>query len=157
VTELTDSDLIDVYLARETLEAAAVRQVMRSHRLDALCRVLTGIVKQMEKAGARSDWQRMMELDFDFHRELVAAAGSPRLSRMYATVQAEARLCLHLLIGGYRGSAALVDEHQILLDSLRTGDPEATVDELRRHFGDPVSLLERAKSRREKQRASDAA
>jgi hypothetical protein len=61
------------------------------------------------------------------------------------TVQAETRLCLHRLMGGYRSSQDLADEHFKLAEMFGTSSLEAILRELDRHFGDPVAILRRTR------------
>jgi DNA-binding GntR family transcriptional regulator len=157
VPELTDEDLADIYYVREAIEGAAIRRVMRSKKLAELHRTLISVVKLMDKAVAREDWMRVAELDMEFHREIVSAADSFRLSRMYATVQAETKLCLHMLMGGYRGSKALIEEHQLLAKLISAGNVEAALTELTRHFGNPMEILRKARLTRGEQPPSEKA
>jgi DNA-binding GntR family transcriptional regulator len=154
VPELTDSDLVDIYYVRQAIEGAAIQRIMAQGQLGEIRRSLVQIVKQMERAIGRQNWTQVAELDMTYHREIVQAAKSARLSRMYATVQAETKLCLHMLMGGYRGSKALVEEHQLLADLIAGGDVRTTLQELARHFGDPILILRRANAVRQ---ASEAA
>ena len=107
---------------------------------------LTAIAEGMDNAMRAGDWAAGGELDFAFHRALVDAAGSERLSRTYATVQAETRLCLHRLMGGYRRSEALAIEHRRLARMLAEAPLEEVLAELQRHFGDPAETLRKARA-----------
>ena len=149
VVELTESDLADVYLARQAIEGAALRRI--AARGDAgeppergrLTGRLAAETARMDEAVRAGDWGEVAESDLAFHRALVDAAASPRLSRMFDTVQAETRLCLHLLMPGYRSSAELADEHRRLA-ALATGDDlDASVAEIGRHLADPIRYLRR--------------
>ena len=143
VAELTEADLADVYLAREAIEGAAVKCVLARPDRAAVRTRLDAEADRMDQAAATADWTGVADADLAFHAALVAAAGSPRLSRMYGTVQAETRLCLHLLMAGYRSSAGLGAEHRRLA-ALATGDDDAAaVAELARHLSDPVRYLRR--------------
>ena len=144
VPELTDTDLSDIYFVREAIEGAAVKRIMaRADRGD-IHRLLLNIVRRMETAIAAGSWTQVAETDMEYHRELVEAAGSFRLSRMYTTTQAETKLCMHMLMGGYRGSKALVEEHERLAALIAGDDVSATLRELSRHFGDPILILRKA-------------
>ncbi|MGK9168396.1 GntR family transcriptional regulator [Inquilinus limosus] len=149
VPELSEEDLQDIYFVRRSLELAALRRVMGLPGRAALAKRLKAIARQMEAAVRRGDWPRTAELDLEFHREMVDAAGSHRLSRGYATLQAETMLCLHKLMGGYRGNKALIEEHQLLADLVGGEDAEAALKELDRHFGDPVRTLHKANAVRQ--------
>jgi DNA-binding GntR family transcriptional regulator len=84
------------------------------------------------------------ELDFTFHRVLVDAAGSERLSRTCATVQAETRMCLHRLMGGYRNSEALAEAHYQLAALVGDAGLEENLIALTAHFGDPIPISRKA-------------
>lgn len=148
VPELTDADLTDIYFVRRALEIAALGRVMAGPDSADLARRLGAITDLMAAALAAENDRGFAELDLDYHQAIVEAADSPRLSKTYATIQAETRLCLHLIMGGYRGSAALVEEHRMLAGLIAGGDAEAAIDELGRHFGDPVGNLKKAKAKR---------
>lgn len=148
VPDLTEADLLDVFFVRATLEAAAVRRIVAGDRRSAVAAALTAIAERMDRAMKAGDWSTGGELDFAFHRALVDAAGSDRLSRTYATVQAETRLCLHRLMGGYRRSEALADEHLRLARLLAAAPVEEVLAELQRHFGDPAENLRKARALR---------
>ncbi len=157
VPELNDRDLSDIFFVREAIEGSAIRRVMRSEALPEVGLTLKRLVVRMDEAARAEDWPLVADLDMEFHRELVNAAGSSRLSRMYATVQAETRLCLLMLRGGYRGSAALVEEHRRLADIIASGDVAAAIEELPKHFGDPVRIMQKANAARERGSSSEAA
>ena len=146
VPDLTEADLHDVFFVRATIETAAVRRVVAGPDREAVSRALSEIAARMDRAMKSGDRATGGELDFAFHRTLVDAAGSERLSRTYATVQAETRLCLHRLMGGYRSSADLADEHHRLADMIADAPAEAVAGELQRHFGDPARILRKARS-----------
>ncbi len=146
VPDLTEDDLLDVFFVRSTLEIAALRRIVAGDRRRAVGDSLSGIADRMDRAMKAGDRPGGGELDFEFHRTLVDAAGSERLSRTYATVQAETRLCLHRLMGGYRSSADLAVEHHRLAGLIADGPPEAAIEELQRHFGDPARILRKARS-----------
>lgn len=144
VTEVDEDDLLDVFFVRETLEAAASRKICSEGRQGAVADSLTAIAERMDKALMNGDTTAGGDLDFEFHRTLVDAAKSERLSRTYATVQAETRLCLHRLMGGYRSSKDLAEEHFRLAETIRSEDTNAILSELRKHFGDPTRHLRKA-------------
>lgn len=146
VPDLTEADLHDVFFVRATIETAAVRRVVAGPDRAAVSQALSEIAARMDRAMKNGDRATGGELDFTFHRTLVDAAASERLSRTYATVQAETRLCLHRLMGGYRSSADLADEHHRLATMIADASVEAVVEELGRHFGDPAQILRKARA-----------
>ena len=146
VPDLTEADLVDVYFVRATLEAAAVRRVVAGDRRAAVAARLTAIAEGMDNAMRAGDWAAGGALHLAFPPALVGGPGGERLSRTYATVQAETRLCLHRLMGGYRRSEALAVEHRRLARMLAEAPLEEVLAELQRHFGDPAETLRKARA-----------
>lgn len=144
VPDLDEADILDVFFVRATLEAAAVRRIVETGDRAATAKALNAVTQRMDRALKAGDQAAGGDLDFAFHRTLVDAAGSERLSRTYATVQAETRLCLHRLMGGYRSSADLAAEHFRLADMIADAAIDAILAEMQRHFGDPAKHLKRA-------------
>lgn len=144
VAEVDEEDLLDVFFVREALEMAAVRKICSEGRQRPVADALTAIAERMDQALKSGNITAGGDLDFDFHRTLVDAAKSDRLSRTYATVQAETRLCLHRLMGGYRSSKDLAEEHFRLAETFRSQDIDAILSELKKHFGDPARHLRKA-------------
>ena len=99
VPVMTDDDIDDVYLAREALETAAVRRIASMGWSAAAFKALDSVVSGMQKAADAGNWQAVANRDLDFHTELVSAAASPRLERMFTTVISETQLCLSALTG----------------------------------------------------------
>ena len=143
VAELTEADLADVFFVREAVEGAALRRVLAAADRSVVERHLMAEVGRMEAAVGEADWAGAAQADFAFHRTLVEAAGSPRLSRLYDTIQAETKLCLHLLMAGYRSSAGMVEEHRNLAVLVGAGPLDDAFTELMRHLGDPIRILRR--------------
>jgi DNA-binding GntR family transcriptional regulator len=143
VPTMSQDDVDDIYLAREALEIAAVRRITATGRSAAAYKTLDRVVRAMHKAEGLGDWPSVASRDLDFHTELVAAAGSPRLERMFRTVISETRLCLGLLTGTYDARDDLVDEHRQITDLIRDEDTEGAVTILKNHFDDAVLTLKR--------------
>ena len=143
VPVMTDEDIDDVYLAREALETAAVRRIVQRGWSASAFKALDPVVRGMRKAADAGNWQTVASRDLDFHTELVSAAASPRLERMFTTVISETRLCLSLLTGDYGGRQDLVEEHRQISELIRDDDTEAAVAVLKKHFDDAVVTLKR--------------
>ena len=88
VPRLAASDLRDIYVAREAIESAAAAVVVAGDTA-ALAAGLRDVVGRMRSAFAADDWLALADLDVAFHRQIVEAALSPRLSRLYASVIGE--------------------------------------------------------------------
>lgn len=141
VITLEPDDVLDVYLARSTIEREASRILIRQSEREPLRR-LEAIVREMAEAAKSGAWSDIAEADLRFHETLVGSAGSPRLARMYATLLVETRLCLAGLRISYPDPRRVVAEHRGLLRALRAGDEAevaARIDEhLERAAGEPI-------------------
>jgi len=140
VPVLTDEDVVDIYLAREALESAAIRTIIDGARSAAACQALDRYVSSMEKAEASGDWEAVGRFDLEFHTALVASTGSQRLQRMFSTVISETRLCLGALTVA-EARDDLVAEHRTISELIRAGDTEQALAMLQRHYDDAVVTL----------------
>jgi DNA-binding GntR family transcriptional regulator len=140
---MSDDDIVDIYLAREALESAAVRRITGTSRAPSAYKALDKIVQGMEAAEKAGDWKSVANRDLDFHTALVAAADSARLERMFTTVISETRLCLSMLTSSEDARDDLVHEHRQISDMIRADDTEGAIAVLTQHFDDAVVTLRR--------------
>lgn len=154
VIEVSEEDVLDVFFVRAALETAALRRIVDHGDRAGTAAALRAIAKRMDKAMKSGNWAAGGDLDFEYHRTLVDAAGSARLSRTYATVQVETRLCLHRLMGGYRSSTDLAVEHLRLASMIADAGIDDIQKELKIHFGDPDLALRRARDAADAGRAT---
>lgn len=126
-------DRLDVYGAREVIEAGAVRQILDSDEpvdLSPLREALHTMRQALANQGAVTD--PVIAADIRFHRELVDLCGSPRLSKAHETLAAETRMLLRHHPA--YPAADYVSDHERLLDALERRDPgtqELVVQHLR--------------------------
>jgi len=142
VPVLTDEDVLDIYLAREALESAAIRSIVANDASAAASEALDRYVTEMENAEAAGDWVAVGNFDLEFHVALVEASGSQRLQRMFSTVISETRLCLGALTSG-DGRGDLVQEHRQICDLMQQGKTDQALAVLGKHFDDAVVTLRR--------------
>ncbi|MCX4908917.1 GntR family transcriptional regulator [Streptomyces sp. NBC_00878] len=133
---LDETDILDIFYAREALEAAAFRRVITSPKPPALLRSLDEAVDAIARAADSGDWSQVGDLDLRFHSLVIEAAGSPRLSRMYDTVISETRLCLNLLTDVDPARLDLIDEHRELARLVAGDDVDAALATLDKHFAE---------------------
>lgn len=140
VPVLTSEDVHDVYVAREALESAAIRSIVARAATNVATESLDRLVDLMAKSEAAGDWASVGNFDLEFHVALVDASGSPRLKRMFSTVISETRLCLGVLTADdARGD--LVQEHRLICDAMKEGEPDKALAVLKKHFDDAVATL----------------
>ena len=141
VTEITSGDVTDIYAARAAIETAGA-DALTAHRDPAIYQKLANLVNQIEDAFSRGDAAGVLEGDRLFHATLVAAAGSPRLSRFHAQLQQEQRLALSLAEHSSRQLGRTADDHRILLGALH-GTPARARAQLAAHLQAGAAELQR--------------
>ncbi|MDU0313089.1 GntR family transcriptional regulator [Phycicoccus sp. M110.8] len=141
VPVLTEEDLKDVYFARAAIERAAMIRIVESGLKAADIAALEQALGQMAAGIRDEDWRAVAAADLRFHEVVVEAAGSPRLSRMYATLLGESRLGINLLLSTIEGRTDYVEEHQQIFQHLVAGDREALIKELEGHLQTGLNTL----------------
>lgn len=134
VPRLAAADLGDIYLARETIEGAALAVVV-SRDPAGLVGELGAIVARMHEAIRDQDDQVLADLDFAFHRGIVDAARSPRLSRIYSTLIGETFAYFNM--GAHHPRRAeVVAQHAEIVRLIAARDLAALRRALARHLTD---------------------
>lgn len=141
VRAVSTADVIDVYRARTAIEVAAVRALLQAgeHPDPAPLREAQQRIRQAAPADvSEAPSPELIAADIDFHRALVALAGSPRLSRAHEPLAAESQMLLnwHPIYSG----PDYVADHQELLDAVQTRDPAAD-EAVRAHLQLTMELI----------------
>jgi DNA-binding GntR family transcriptional regulator len=141
VRSIEIEDVIDVYRARSTIEVAAVMLAMERDLEFDLTEVRNAMrrIREASPPDAReSPSAELIAADIDFHRAMVALAGSPRLSRAHEPLAAESQMLLnwHPV---YQLSDYVAD-HQEVLDAIDAHDPAAG-EVVRRHLQLSADLI----------------
>ena len=141
------ADRLDVYVAREAIEAGAARQILAREPGDMTD--LRAALDELGSAAAGVDHvtDPMIDADIRFHQELVRLAGSPRLIRAHDTLAAETRMLLRHH-PDYEGTT-YVSDHVRLLEAIERRDP-ATPDLVADHLRLSKDLIARSLATKEK-------
>jgi DNA-binding GntR family transcriptional regulator len=134
VTDLSELDVADLYRVRSVLELAALPKV----------RDLDGLAASNDAFAAalrRRDFVEALECDFAFHRALVSALGSDRLTAAHERAQGELRLALLQLDRNYEPPQA--EEHRRVVDALRASDRAGARRALTAHLNSAATRLQR--------------
>lgn len=116
---LTAEDITDVFRIRALLEHEAMRDVAsRAYCPPDAVAALAALESLSDDAG----WHEVVEYDRAFHRALIDAAGSVRISRTYAATEAEIVFCLVQLRPHYDRPVEVAREHRELLEPVAAGD-----------------------------------
>ncbi len=120
VTDLTAEDVADLFRLRLVLEQAGLAALDD----EGIAR-LRASTDAFGDALARGDAVEALEHDFEFHRIVVAALRSDRLSAAHERAQRELRIALLQLDRDYEPPQ--VDEHRAIVDALPNGDAAAAL------------------------------
>ena len=112
VTDLSVEDVADLFRLRLVLEQAGLAALTETDELE---RATDAFAAALE----RGDGVEALEEDFRFHRALVAALGSDRLSAAHERAQGELRLVLFQLDRDYEPPQ--VEEHRAIVAALEAG------------------------------------
>lgn len=120
VTDLSAADIADLFKLRLVLEEAGLGAL----DADGIER-LRASTDAFGAALADGDAVQALEHDFEFHRIIVAALGSSRLSATHERAQRELRIALLELDRDYEPPQ--VDEHRAIVDALPGGNAAAAL------------------------------
>jgi DNA-binding GntR family transcriptional regulator len=127
------ADRLDVYVAREAIEAGVARRVVEASPppdLSALRAALDNLRGRAE--GHDRVTEDLIGADIRFHEELVKLAGSARLRRVHETLAAETRMLLrHHPVYPW---SDYVTDHERIFDAIERRDlraPDIVVEHLR--------------------------
>jgi DNA-binding GntR family transcriptional regulator len=138
VPELTADDVRDLFYVREPLELQVVATLVDRHERPPAAEEA---VRRLEALPRRAPWDEVVEADMDFHMALVEAVGSPRLERVYASLQSEIRLCMVQLKPVYDEVTKVAAEHRDLLELIANGPKRAALKMMTEHLAIAVRDL----------------
>ncbi|GDY30130.1 GntR family transcriptional regulator [Gandjariella thermophila] len=131
VPRLGRHDIEDLFLVRMPLELEVIR--LLSDLGNVPFHEAERAVADLGHLEPSTSHSTFVEADLRFHQVLVDAVGSPRLSRLYRTIQGEIHLCMvqtrHTL-----GRRRIAAEHGAVLEALRAGDTNQAVQRMREHL-----------------------
>ncbi|CAN5395508.1 GntR family transcriptional regulator [soil metagenome] len=138
VPELSRDDIVDLFDNRAVIESAAIA-ALRSIPEDALD-AHRSILAESDVADGD-----FAEADIAFHRALVAAQPSPRLTRMHALLMGEIELCIgQVQVGQLLTASEVAAQHRVILDATTAVEPERAAQLTRDHIrGSRDALLDR--------------
>ncbi len=125
VTDLTVDDVADLFRLRLVVEQAGLAALTETGEIE---RATDAFAAALE----RGDAVEALEEDFRFHRALVAALGSARLSAAHERAQGELRLVLFQLDRDFEPPQ--VAEHRAILTALVAGERKAAAAALAAHL-----------------------
>ncbi len=144
---LDAADIADIFRLRSALELEAVREVVTSG--EPIPAAAEDAVARLNALKASASWRSVVDADMAFHRAVIDAAGSERMTRAYASVQSEILLCMAQLRPHYDHPDEVALEHRELLEPLVAGDLKLAEERFRAHLDEATDNLTRALQARE--------
>jgi len=95
---------------------------------------LEEIVEKMKAAAAKKDYQTISELDLGFHRLVIEAGGNELFDSLYETLKAFLKEEVETTNLNYQNPDEIWQEHQELLDAIKTGDKKVVLVEYEDHL-----------------------
>ncbi|RKR76598.1 GntR family transcriptional regulator [Frondihabitans australicus] len=129
VPVLSRADIVDLYDSRALVESAALASLAR-----------TGAVPPAAVAHNRAlelapDEAPFAADDIAFHRALVSAAGSPRLTRMHDALMGEIELCIGQVdANSLWPPSDIAGQHSLILRAVVSGTPDEAARLVREHI-----------------------
>lgn len=121
VTRLSVAELEDLYQARRAMEGV-LAELGSERRDDSCVRAMERALREQEKAVAKGDLRRWVELDKEFHFVLYRAAGQPRSYEITAQLRSSADRYIRHYASYRSGAADSVVEHREILGLCRAQD-----------------------------------
>lgn len=139
VTELSLTDIRDLYEVREALETTAVRLYIERAD-DTFTARLSAIVDQQVDALASEDLANFSALDSTFHLTIAAATQNAFLQRQLASTHDKVHLVRHREVVKPEWPERVIAEHKRILSALHRRDAAVAVAEMRYHINSVVRL-----------------
>jgi DNA-binding GntR family transcriptional regulator len=147
VREITTEELQDFLLPiRLVLEKQACLRLLPTIT-ETDFNYLEEIVEKMRIAAtveSGEDLHSLVDLDVSFHEHLINIADQSYAQQLWRTIQPRIRLAFYRLGPGHQDLQEIAQEHQDLVDALRTRDPQIVSTELENHiFTDVIDLIDK--------------
>lgn len=131
VRRFTVADVQEIFHLRALLETEAVRTIISSSKLSS---DLHSLVTALEQTDRQANWDIYVKNDIQFHTELVACAGSPRLSRLYDSILTEVKLCIYQTRDYVQVPSHPNTSHRMILDAIQNQDEDTALKLLQQHI-----------------------
>ncbi|WP_165367809.1 GntR family transcriptional regulator [Phytoactinopolyspora endophytica] len=139
VSSISRTELVSLYEAREALEGMAARLATPNFTHDMRRRLLANLAEH-DEAVARGDFDRHIDVDAAFHREIRMAAKSPVIARMLDEIQGQIMIAMRSTsISG--GMDRALHDHRQIFEAVAAGDPDASEAAARQHIARLTQLL----------------
>lgn len=132
IAQLTRDDIEQLYICREALEVLAIESAV--NRLDDVAlEELEAILSAAERAALEEDCVEVLQLNTEFHRYIVGAAGNRWLTSLAAIVMRPLFAARMRIVFDQAELRRVLSDHRSLFEALKNHDRKAAADTLVRH------------------------
>lgn len=136
VTQLTEQELADVFVARLAVEETAA--VIIATRDDGQwardMERLRTLLHHLRDVASTGTWAQITDADVRFHQTLVAMSRSARLQRGFLTLSAETRIGIMRQERKYDEQLSIVPEHEQIVQAIESRSLAAVRNAVRQHM-----------------------
>ena len=144
IVGMTEEDVHDVYELRSLIEGRAARRAAGRIEAGGLAR-LEALAAQMDEALRRHDPAAMVAPDVQFHREVVAAAGSRQLLAGWERLAGLIGTILDVTDSVHYGTTpTAVHGHQLIIEALARRDADRAEREVAAHLAGGEQVMREA-------------
>lgn len=123
VANMSFKDLIDVLEIRASLEGLAAS--LASERLrDEDIVELERVAKEFERSVRETDIDNVLKKDVEFHEKIFLMANNKKLYHLITSLWEQVHRFRVTYVSNYEASLSLVDEHNRILEAIKSGDSE---------------------------------
>jgi DNA-binding GntR family transcriptional regulator len=140
VTELSATDLSELYRIREILEAEALTRAV-AEVSDADLRDIEEILKEVNAAAASGDIDALTQANRAFHLSIIELSGMNRLSRLIRQLWDASDIYRTVYFREESNRDRIFAEHQEIFRALETRDAEALIQAQNHHREQAVQVL----------------
>ena len=123
VANMSFKDLIDVLEIRASLEGLAA-YLAAERRSDEEIVALEQVAKEIETCVREADIEGVLKKDIDFHEKIFMMANNKKLYQLITSLWEQVHRFRVTYVSNYDASLSLVEEHNRILQAIKTGDGE---------------------------------
>lgn len=139
VRTLSAADIRDIYTSRRIMETGAVLHSASAG--DGALEAVDAAAELAQRAVQAGDWSTVGTASLEFHRAIVALAGSERLSRFFSTTAAQLRLAFAVIPDESTFQVQWVGRDRTIADLVLSGAREEAAQALEAYLTDSETQI----------------
>lgn len=131
--EFTNRDIEEIFDLRAILEEKAIRRVTERGRRSDLA-LLEDVLDEMREVEKLDDRVAAATVDTRFHQRLVELSGHSRVARVWRSMSAQITMVVYNSSSYYPDVGNLAERHAMIVDAMRSGDPDLAAETVLHHI-----------------------